>query len=157
MSSSIPNQSENAPSTVADDPLNEGSVKVTPSSIVDVRPRDWDLIAIALGPIVWTGHFLASYLTNAIYCAKFAEPSRDAQPVQMWILIYTCVALPMIGAIGASHYFRHRLGRKDVPHDGDSSADRFRFLGYAGFLLALLSGVAVLFTAMVAIFIGSCD
>ncbi len=72
--------------------------------------------------------FLASYLTNAIYCAKFAEPSRDAQLVQMLILLYTIAAVPTIVAIGIRHYLKHLSGGEEIPHDGDSEGDRFRFL-----------------------------
>lgn len=118
----------------------------------------WWLI---VAPIIWTVHFLASYLTAAIYCEKtVASPevsSIDAGPVQWAIMIYTLLALPLIGAVAWHAYRRHTFGNAQLPHDFDSSGDRHRFLGFAAFLLALLSAVATIFTALVVVFIGSCD
>jgi hypothetical protein len=43
-----------------------------------------------------------------------------------------------------------------LPHDHDTPADRHRFLGFATFLLGLLSALATIFTALVAIFFQDC-
>ena len=141
------------------DPLDEGPAKVETSGnpSVDVREQSHELIAIAMGPLVWVVHFLASYLTNAIYCAKLATAGEDASVVRVAILVFTAIALPLIGFIGWYSYQRHRYQGGELPHDADSPEDRFRFLGFAGFLLSLLSFVAVIFTALVAVFIHSCD
>jgi len=141
------------------DPLDEGPVEIATSDnpALDVREQRHELIAIALGPLVWVVHFLASYLTNAIYCAKFASDGGDASVVRFAILVFTAIALPLIGVIGWFSYRRHRYQNSELPHDGDSPEDRFRFLGFAGFLLSLLSFVAVIFTALAAVFIGTCD
>ncbi len=154
-----------------DDPLDEGAVALgsvdTASDgtkmgtgiqpAMDVSEGRDSIFVITLGPLIWVVHFLASYLTNAIYCAKYADSTREAGVVQLAILAYTVVALPLIALSAWYGYRRHRYEFKSLPHDADTREDRFRFLGYASFLLALLSAVAVIFTALVAVFIGSCD
>jgi len=111
---------------------------------------------LTVAPLIWVAHFLASYLTNAIWCAKYAGSDRAAGEVQLAIMIYTAIALPSIGVVGWKAFRRHRFGDAKLPHDFDSSADRHRFLGFSTFLLACLSGVATIFTALVAVFVGSC-
>jgi hypothetical protein len=139
------------------DPLNEGPVKTAAGKLpMDVSEGKETLLAITLGPMIWVIHFSASYLTNAIYCAKFADESGDASFVQNAIYLYTAIALPLVGAVAWYSYRRHRYDDSPPPHDGDSREDRFRFLGYASFLLSILSAIAILFTALVAVFIGTC-
>lgn len=125
-------------------------------SLEKVDEHNESLWALTLSPLVWAAHFLASYLTNAIYCAKFANESGDASPVQWAIFAYTAIALAVILAIGGWSFRRHRLGKQPLPHDQDTSEDRHRFLGFACLLLSILSAVAVLFTALVAVLIGNC-
>ncbi len=137
--------------------LSTGSNAVVSGPAVDVREQSYELLAIAFGPLIWVVHFLASYLTNAIYCAKFAGDSGDASAVRLAIFLFTVVALPLVGVLGWISYRKHRYQDADLPHDADSPEDRFRFLGFAGFLLSLLSFVAIIFTALAAVFIGTCD
>ena len=125
-------------------------------SVVDVRERSEKFFAITLAPLVWLIHFFASYLTNAIYCAKFANESGDAKWVRTAIFAYTAIALPLIAVIGWYNFRRHRCGHRPLPHDADSREDRYRFLGYAGYLLSILCAIAVVFTTLVALFLGSC-
>lgn len=132
------------------------STRANPS-VVDVRERSEKWLAITLAPLVWLTHFFASYLTNAIYCAKFASESGDAMLVRNAIFAYTSIALPLIALIGWYHFRRHRYGHRALPHDADSREDRYRFVGYAGYLLSILCAIAVVFTALVAVFLGSCD
>ena len=144
------------------DPLNEGpigigTIKGSGNAATDVRAQSHELIAIAFGPLVWCVHFLLSYVTNAIYCAKFGDSDGDASAVRFAILIYTAVAISLIVGTGWFSYRRHRFQDSELPHDADSPEDRYRFLGFAGFLLAMLSFVAVLFTALVAAFVPSCN
>jgi hypothetical protein len=112
----------------------------------------WLLI---VSPSIWAAHFLLSYLTAAIWCAKFTVDGLLG-PVRWTIAIYTLLGLAGIGMNGWVGYRRHRLGRATTPHDMDTPEDRHRFLGFATFLLSVLSAVAVLYAALVALFIGSC-
>lgn len=114
----------------------------------------WTLIA---SPLIWAVHFLACYLTAAIWCAKLGDSQRSFQEVRLAIAVFTVVALLGIAINGRTGYQHHRLGDARLPHSADSEEDRYRFLGFATVLLAVLSAVATLFVAAAAVFISSCD
>ena len=113
----------------------------------------WLLIA---SPMIWATHFLLSYITASIWCAKLAGPDKSLWEVRVAIVIYTAVALIGIGFIGWRGHRRHSYGHASLPHDADTPEDRYRFLGFATLLLSSLSAVAVIYTALVVVFIGSC-
>lgn len=113
----------------------------------------WLLIA---SPALWAAHFLLSYCTAAIWCAKFVGADGSLWQVQVAITIYTVAALLGIGIIGQIGYRRHRFGTASLPHDFDSPEDRHRFLGFAMLLLSALSAVAVVYAALVVVFFRSC-
>ncbi|WP_345682814.1 transmembrane prediction [Novipirellula caenicola] len=119
------------------------------------KTRRNHILWLVVPPGVWAVHFLASYLTIAIWCAKFAGDNADANPVRIAIAVYTVVALAIIVLMGWLSYRQHRSGGSP-PHDQDTYEDHVRFVGQATFLLALLSGVATIFTALVAVFVRSC-
>lgn len=111
---------------------------------------------LTVGPLAWSGHFLASYVTAAVWCAKFAGMERGLGAVRGAIAVYTAAAVAVILWSGWSGWRRHRLGGAGLPHDQDLPEDRHRFLGFATFLLAALSGVATLMVAMVVLFFHDC-
>lgn len=113
----------------------------------------WPLIA---GPTIWALHFLASYLTAALWCAKVAGRNGALGPLRWVLAAYTLAALIGLGVSARDALRRHRYGRAPLPHDYDTAADRHRFLGFATLLLSGLSAVAVLFVAAAAFFIGTC-
>jgi hypothetical protein len=122
-----------------------------------LQERSESLWRLAAPPLVWALHLLLSYCTAAIYCTKYA-PARDASlgGVRVAIGAYTVVSLLAIGVAGVRGYQRHRFGDAETPHDFDTPEDRHRFLGFATFLLAAISAVAVVYQALPALFIGSC-
>lgn len=122
---------------------------------VPTTRRD-SLWMLAISPSIWVAHFLLSYVTAAVWCAKYADASASLGPVQPTIGIYTVVAMLGILATGWLGYRRHSLGSADLPHDDDTPEDRHRFLGFATLLLSALSAVATLFVAAVAYLAGSC-
>jgi hypothetical protein len=111
---------------------------------------------LTVSPVLWAAHFLLSYLTAAIWCAKLAGPEGSLGGVQVAIAIYTVLALLGIGITGRIALRRHQFGSATVPHDFDTPEDRHRFLGFATLLLSGLSAVATLYVALVAVFIRSC-
>lgn len=115
------------------------------------------LWTLTTAPLLWAAHFLLSYCTAAIYCAKLADPRRSLGPVRVAIAIYTVVALAGIGVIGWAGYRRHSHGDKAAPQDAATPAARHRFLGSSTVLLSALSAVAILYAALTVIFIGTCD
>jgi hypothetical protein len=114
------------------------------------------LWALAASPSLWAAHFLLSYATAAVYCAKFAGSDASLAPARIAIAVYTVVALGGIAVVGWRGVQRHRTGAADVPHDDDSPEDRHRFLGLATALLSGLSAVATVYSALAAVFVGSC-
>lgn len=114
----------------------------------------WTLI---LSPTIWATHFLASYLTAAVWCEKFADDSASLAPVRVAIAVYTLIAVGAIAANGWSALRRYRGASQAAPAVVDPTDDRRRFLGFATLLLACLSVVATFFVAAVALFLETCD
>lgn len=112
------------------------------------------LVLLASGPVIWSAHFLASYVTAAIWCAK-AGMAAPVDGVQQAVAIFTAVALLGIGFIGWAGYRRYAHGREDELHR-DTEADRHRFLGFATLLMAGLSAVATIYVALAAVFFETC-
>jgi len=117
------------------------------------RQSLWLLI---VSPVIWAAHFLLSYITAAVWCAKFAGRDGSLGGVRIAIAIYTALALVGIGLNGWGGLRRHRHGSETTSHDFDTPADRHRFLGFATLLLAALSFVATIFVAIVALFFEDC-
>ena len=111
---------------------------------------------LTASPTIWAAHFLLSYATAAIWCAKMVGPDGSLTTVRVAIAVYTMLALIGIGIIGRIGYRKHSFGHAELPHDADTPEDRHRFLGFATLLLSALSAVAVLFAALVAVFFGTC-
>lgn len=134
---------------------------------VRVPPRPLDrgsLWLLTIAPTVWAAHLLLSYITGAVWCAKFAGPAGSLGSVRTAVAWYTTVALIAILAVGIEGFRRHRYpstalgtgGTEATTHDLDSPEDRHRFLGFATLLLAGLSAVAVIYAAMAAAFFETC-
>lgn len=111
---------------------------------------------LTLAPTIWAVHFMASYLTAAIWCAKYSGEDRSIDGVPWAIAVYTAVALAGIAVSGWHGYRRHRYRGGDTPHDSDTPEDRHRFLGFAALLLAALSGVATVWVGAVGMLFRSC-
>ncbi|MBW3672407.1 MAG: hypothetical protein KY432_12140 [Acidobacteria bacterium] len=118
-----------------------------------ISEHNQSLWRLTVSPLIWAGHFLACYLTAAIWCAKF---DGGLMPVRGAIAVYTILALMGIGITGWRGYRRHDYGTATVPHDFDTPEDRHRFLGFATLLLSGLSFVAVIYAGMVAFYFRSC-
>ena len=114
------------------------------------------LVLLATGPTIWFAHFLATYTTVAVACGP-RGPGGEALGTARWLVaVYTVAALAAIAVVGWSGWRRHRFGTETVPHDMDTPGDRHRFLGFATFLLALLSAMATLFVATAVSFFEGC-
>ena len=122
-----------------------------------IPPQVESLWTLFTAPTIWAGHFLAAYVGAAVFCAK-----RDFLPfgfdgVRFFILAITMGALGGIVLAGALAWRQWGFGTEDPPHDGWGPDDRNRFQGFATLLLCALSFVAVVFTAMPALFITECN
>lgn len=123
----------------------------------DFSEKNESLWMLAAAPLVWASHLLLSYSTAAIWCAKFVGPSGSLAGAQLAIGLYTLVGLAGIALIGRRAWRRHSCADSTLPRQADSPADRHRFLGFIGLLLSGLSTLAVVFQALAAVFIGSCQ
>jgi hypothetical protein len=121
----------------------------------ETSEQNQSLWLLVWSPAIWAAHFLLSYLTAAIWCAKFAGPDGGLWKVRVAISAYTIAALIGIGIIGWIGHRRHGYGEAST-RDFDTPADRHRFLGFATLLLSGLSAVAVLFAGMVIVFFHTC-
>jgi hypothetical protein len=110
---------------------------------------------LAAAPSIWAAHFLLSYCTVAIVCAKAGHSAfGDAR---IAVGLYTIAALAALLWLSLRSWQRHRAGGgARLPHAADSPADRHRFLGFAVLLLSGLAAVAVTYAALAALLIGSC-
>ena len=111
---------------------------------------------ITFGPSIWAVHFVLSYVTAAIWCAKVVGRDGLLGDVRWIIGGYTVVALSGILLTGWRGWKLHSFGTATVPHDFATPEDRHRFLGFATLLLCGLSFVATLFIMLCVIFIRSC-
>jgi hypothetical protein len=118
--------------------------------------HDESLWWLAVSPSIWLVHFIACYATVALWCAKAVPREGGLGAARTAVVVYTIVALVGVIGIGARSYRRHRFGASSVPHDADTPQDRHRFLGLAGFLLSVLSAVALGYVALPFLFITTC-
>lgn len=118
--------------------------------------KNQSLWLLAAAPLFWAGHFLLSYSTAAVFCAKFVGPDGSLFRVRIAIASYTVGALLLIGAAARLAWKRYRHDDAAAPYDADTAAGRHRFMGFAALLLCALSAIATLYAALAALFIGSC-
>jgi uncharacterized membrane protein YbhN (UPF0104 family) len=124
-----------------------------PTSLPE-RPRY--LVLLAASPTIWAAHFLLAYCTAAVWCEKVAPPGGGLGAAGVAIWIFTAAALAAVALTGWLAWRRHRYGNSELPHDFDSPADRHRFLGFACLLLSGLSAVAIGYSALALVLVGSC-
>jgi len=111
---------------------------------------------LAASPAIWALHFVASYVTGAIWCAKVAGPGGSLGGARVAVAAYTVVALAAIAATAWRGFRKHAHGTATVPHDFDTPGDRHRFLGFSTLLLSGLSAIATLYVALTVAFLGTC-
>src|SRR5690606_1989943 len=112
-----------------------------PVCVMNLSEKQESLWILVVSPTIWAVHFLLSYITAAVWCAKYAPPDGSLGPVRTAIAIYTAVALAGIGWTSWIGWRNHSFGNATLPHDADTSADRHRFIGFSTLLLSGLSAV----------------
>lgn len=121
-------------------------------------PRRWPerlkvtLWTLIVPPTVWAGHFLFSYLCAAISCAKAGEFAT----FPTLFVIGTVLALALIALSGWIAWVQGRMPGGSAPHEDSTEIDRLRFLAKSTELLAGLSFVGVVFTALPVVFLRDC-
>jgi hypothetical protein len=110
---------------------------------------------LTVSPTLWAFHFLASYGTAAVWCAKVAGRDGSLGAARVAIAAYTAVALAGVLATGFRAWRHARWGDASTRHL-DSSEDRRRFLGLSTLLLSGLSAVAIAYAALAVVYVGDC-
>ena len=111
---------------------------------------------LTVSPTIWAVHFLAAYITVAVWCEKVSTRDGPLDGARIAVAVFTAVALTGIGAntLRAWRHHRHEQGR--TPHHEDTPEDRHRFIGFASFLLSALSAVGVVYATLPILFIETC-
>jgi hypothetical protein len=122
----------------------------------ELPEHEESLWILTISPTIWAVHFLLSYISAAIWCAKVANRDGGLEQIRLAIAVYTGLALVGIIMVGWRGFHRHRIGSTTGPHDFDTRESRHRFLGFATLLLSGLSAVATCYVALAAVFIGNC-
>lgn len=122
----------------------------------DLPEHKENILLLTLGPVIWAAHFLLSYATASVWCGKIVGAGGPLGASRGAIVVYTMVAVVGATLVAWIGYRRHRVGNGSLPHDDDTPEDRHRFLGYASFLLAVLSAVAIVYAGFVTLFFGDC-
>jgi hypothetical protein len=126
---------------------------VIPSDVDEPRQNLWALTA---GPAVWTAHFLVSYAAAAVWCGR-AGPDTGFGMAMAAFAVVTVLALAVVMWVGRRGWVRYNYGEAVPSHHKDTPEDRHRFLGLATLLLAALSGVAIVYTAMAVAMLRGCS
>lgn len=119
----------------------------------DHPERRESLWLLTVSPLIWSAHFVLSYATVAVWCAKSGGSLWNARVA---IIVYTVVALAGIAVTCWFGFRRHSFGTVTSTHDFDSPAGRHGFLGFSVVLLSGLSAIATLYVALPILFIGTC-
>ena len=110
---------------------------------------------VAVAPGVWALHFMLSYATAAVWCAKRGIDAPLAL-ARVAIAVFTVVGLLATGVVAWRGLVRYRSGRGEPRTDIDTSLARHQFMGFTLLSLSGLSAVAIVYQALAAVFIGSC-
>ena len=122
-----------------------------------VAERNASIWVLTVSPTLWAAHFGVCYVTGAIWCAKAPAAIAPLGGVRTAVFVVTLLALIGIAMTGWWGYRAHTHGSASLPHDDDTPEDRHRFMGYATLLLSGLSGVAVIYAALVVLFVETCQ
>ena len=116
-----------------------------------------DLWRLIVSPTIWAFHFLASYVTVAVFCEK-AGRAAALGPAEVAVVAYTVAALAGIGwsCRGLWRVRGRSLTDDDFEYEHNTPEERHRFLSHVALMLSVLSAVAVLYVAIPMIYLSSC-
>lgn len=120
----------------------------------DLHERHDSLWWVAGAPGIWALHFLLSYGTAAVWCAKQGSDA-PLSAARVAIAVYTGLALAVLLIVARRGLVRFRAPTA-ARSDSDTSTARQTFLGFTVLSLSGLSALAVIYEAAAAVIIGSC-
>ncbi len=116
-----------------------------------------DLWRIIVAPTIWAVHFLASYVTVAVYCEK-AGRAAVLDPALIAVVVYTLAALA--GIAWTSRALWRVRGRSltddDFEYEHNTPEERHRFLSHVALMLCVLSAVAVMYVTIPMLYLSTC-
>ncbi|MFD2739463.1 hypothetical protein ACFSUD_07790 [Sulfitobacter aestuarii] len=123
----------------------------------EFREEADSLWRLTLGPLVWALHFVISYGATALVCARIAGSAEAVALLRLGIGALTLLAVALILWLGWRSWRQWDVIRdRDWENDQGHSEDRHQFMGHAGFLLAVISLIGVVYVALPVLLIGSC-
>ncbi len=117
------------------------------------RDNLWTLIT---PPTIWALHFLLSYVSVAYGCAPNDAIFAGIGGLRVFVAVLTVAALVAVGLIFVRALGEWRRNGGRIPNDEDTAAVRERFLEFSTVLLAGLSFIAVIYTALPAALMADC-
>jgi hypothetical protein len=126
---------------------------VIPSDVDEPRQSLW---ALTVGPAIWAGHFLSSYIAAAVWCGH-AGPHARFGWLNVVFAVFTALALVAVAWVARGGWTKYNHGDAVPSHHKDTPGDRHRFLGLATLLLAVLSAVSILYTAVAVAMLRGCS
>ncbi len=129
--------------------------------VTEFAEESSSLWRITAGPLIWAIHFVISYASSAVYCAKFGADAESIAVFRLTVGALTLAALLGIALVGWRGWrqWDMRADRADDPDDRNQRGideDRHQFLGHAAFLLSIISVVGVIYVALPVVFIETC-
>ena len=121
----------------------------------DLSERSERLWVPVAAPVIWAIHFMACYITAALWCGRFA-PASSVGGLRLMIAAYSVVAMAGIAGLFMHGRRRRRSLLPTRAHDDDTPEDRRHFMAFMTMLLAGLSLVATAFTALAAVLVDGC-
>lgn len=118
--------------------------------------RGGTILILVIGPTIWALHFLIVYVTAAVFCAKTGDMA-ELWTVRIAIAAVTAIALAGItlAVFRAWRKWGVSLDR-DLEYEAPSPVERRRFLSHAALMLHALSALAIVYTALPAVFMAAC-
>ena len=118
-----------------------------------MSPREKSLWHMVAAPVVWALHFVCVYGWTAVTCAN----TGAAADARVGVAALTVIALAIIVFVAWRAWRQWDYADDwDYEHEAPTDEHRREFLGHAGWLLAIVSAVGVVYVALPAVFIGSC-
>jgi hypothetical protein len=124
-----------------------------PTDVEEPRQSLWGLTA---GPAIWIGHFLSSYVAAAVWCGNVGAQTRFGLASLLFAAV-TVLALAAVAWVARDGWTRYNHGEAVPSHHKDTPEDRHRFLGLATLLLAILSAVSIVYTAIAVAMLRGCS
>ena len=122
----------------------------------EFREEASSLWLITIAPTIWALHFVLVYGATAVICAKAATLGAF-ETLRQGIAVATLLALVLILVVAWRSWLQwDYLTDYEYSHALPTGEHRHEFLGHAAFLLAVMSAIAVVFTALPALFIDGC-